>query len=242
MTRSSGHGRVLSSFASFVSVLSLVSVGVAASAFTGCGGVAFSDDADASPDATSTQSDGSVATDGGYVTPKDAGACWLDRPTALRQMPPELPAPRSAGIRLTFRLEDHKLVPVRSSDQGVAPAWTTKDTQIFEEGKTSGFWVELRGKDGSILYQRSYFDPLGTRLEGPGAAPEAPAPPPPDSGFQDPAPGDGGWTNIPVCPKDGTEFFVEVPNDPAAVELRLYSDPLEGAPSSAGLVGWFKAN
>jgi hypothetical protein len=237
MTRSLAQGRALASFAS---VISIVSVGLAVSAFAGCGGVAISEPA-ASADAATSQADGSVGTgtDGGYVTPKDAGACWLDRPTALRQMPPELPAPRSAGIRLTFRLEDHKLVPVRSVDQGVSPAWTSKGTQLFEEGKTSGFWVELRGKDGTILYQRNYFDPLGTRLEAPGAPP---APPPPDSGFQDPAPSDGGWMNIPVCPKDGTEFFVEVPNDPAAVELRLYSDPLEGPPSSAGLVGWFKAN
>lgn len=209
-----------------------------------CGGVALSDPASANIDGATLGADsGNDLRDGGYTTPNDAGACWLDRPTALRLIPPELPWPStSPGIRVSFQLRDHKLVPVALRAEGVAPAWTSKDTQIFEEGKTSGFWVELRSKNGTLLYQRSYFDPLGTHLEAPGAPRPAPPPPELDSGFRDPAPTDAGFQNIPVCPRDGAELFVEIPNDPAATELRLYSDPLSGPPSTASLVGWFKVN
>jgi len=150
--------------------------------------------------------------------PRDA--CFLERPVAIQSLPVEVQRPTSPGIRVVFRLEEHKIIVRSMREVGVAPTWISKDTQIFEEGKTSGFWIELRSSEGKLLFQRGAFDPLGTRLEAPAG---------PDAGF----------LNTQVCPKSGTEFFLEVPNDPAATEMRLYSDPLSGSSNGAALVGWF---
>ncbi len=197
-----------------------------------CSGVTTTAErADAAPapssSQTATAADGGVRStgDGGYGKPDGAGACWLDRPTAILPLPGAVTKPSSPGIRVTFRLENHRLVVVGMREDGVAPAWISRDTQIFEEGKTSGFWIEVREKSGALLFQRNAHDPLGKRIEVPGG-------PGPDSGFQ----------NLEQCPKEGTEFFLSIPNDPGATEIRLYSDPLSGPPSAASLVGWFSAN
>lgn len=153
--------------------------------------------------------------------PADANdVCSIAEPREAKALPAGVTVPASVpGLRLTFKLENQRLELTGVRDRGVAPAWTSKDTQIFTPEGTSGDWVETRDSAGTLTYQRNLFDPLGRTIEA------APDPNDPNSH----------WQNTEVC-KATAEVDVEVPGD--AVEVRLYGTELSSRPTK--LFAWYR--
>jgi hypothetical protein len=175
-----------------------------------CGGVASSD-LGSQPTGTAGGSSGVSGSSSGSAD-GDAGLCGAVVRPAKADWDPKIARPSSAGMSVTFELKNKRIVITSVRPIDVVPAGRTD--QVFEEGKTSGAWIELRDGGKSLLFQNNIYDPLSTREEG------APDPNNPDSG----------WLNATVCPKEGVTFRVDVPNPTNATEMRVYAD---------GLIGWF---
>jgi hypothetical protein len=139
----------------------------------------------------------------------DGGTCRLpERPNQARAPAKGVERPMDAGMKLTFVLRDNQLELTNIVSRGVAPVGRTD--QVFEEGKTSGAWIEMRDPLGAIVFQNNLYDPLGTMLEAPTAG--------------------GGFTVASQCAKDGVSFFTDVPNGMSIADVRVYA---------SGLIGWY---
>lgn len=152
--------------------------------------------------------------------PPTADPCSVLHPGSAKPLPAGLVVPSgAAAFRIDFELADQRIVPVAIRGRQVAPAWTTKDTQIFSPSETAGFWVETRTAADQLSYQRNLYDPLSRTTE---AAPN------PQTGE--------GWNNSTSCRPEAS-FDVEVPSD-GADEIRIYgNDLLEG---STKLLAWYR--
>lgn len=163
---------------------------------------------------------GETTTDAPDV-PADANdVCSIARPGEAKALPAGVTVPANVpGLRLTFKLQNQLLELTEIRERGVAPAWISKDTQIFAADTTSGDWVETRDAAGTLTYQGGVFDPLGRTIEA------APDPNDPNSH----------WQNTEVCSATA-EFDVEVPGD--AVEVRFYGNELSSRPTA--LFAWYR--
>lgn len=110
---------------------------------------------------------------------------------------------RSAGsaLRLELRYQGStvSVTSARAVDMVLPPA----DARL-EAGKNSGYWAELRGADGAVLFTRILHDP--TSVEAP------------------PAPG-GSFTNTAVDASASRTISLDVPNDARASVLVIYGNP-----------------
>lgn len=154
-------------------------------------------------------------------TPADANdPCSITEPGEAKALPAGITLPSGAvGLRLEFTLENQRVELASIHERGVAPAWTTKDTQIFDPANTSGDWVETRDGAGTLTYQQGVWDPLGRTLEA------APDPNDPNSH----------WSNSEVC-KPTADFNVEIPAD--GTEVRIYAQELSSRPTK--LIAWYR--
>lgn len=74
----------------------------------------------------------------------------------------------------------------------------------------AGAWVELQDAAGVTRYTRGVFELIGESLEVP------------------PPPGDGGFSRVDRCPDVGSIRLSNLPNDPAATQVVLFQEALDG--------------
>jgi len=195
-----------------------------------CGGeVADSNTAANPPSGSQTPAQGAKAEEngGGKTTSgvADVAAdandpCSITEPGEAKALPAGITIPASAvGLRLEFKLQNQRVELASIRERGVAPAWTTKDTQIFDPKTTSGDWVESRDAAGTLTFQAGVWDPLARTLEA------APDPNDPNSH----------WSNTEVCSATA-DFNVEIPAD--ASEVRVYGQELQARPTK--LLAWYR--
>lgn len=154
------------------------------------------------------------------VAADSSDACSIARPGEAKALPAGITVPSgAAGLRLEFELKDQRVELVGIRERGVAPAWTTKNTQIFAPETTSGDWIETRDATGTLTFQGGIYDPLSRTIEA--------APDPNDPNSE--------WKNTEVCSKTST-FHVEIPGD--AVEVRFYANELSSRPTA--LYAWYR--
>ena len=109
------------------------------------------------------------------------------------------PTGSALRLQLVYQGAAIGVTQVRGVDMVLAPA-----DGPFAPGKVSGYWVESRSA-AAPLYQHLFRDP--TVREAPGA------------------PGGGGFSNSTIDRCEPKIILADVPNDPAATELRVYGSP-----------------
>jgi hypothetical protein len=111
------------------------------------------------------------------------------------------PTGSALRLQLVYQGAAIGVTQVRGVDMVLPPA-----DGPFAAGKVSGYWVESRSATAP-LYQHLFRDPTVRE-----------APPPP-------GPGGGGFSNSTIDRCEPKIILADVPNDPAATELRIYGSP-----------------
>jgi hypothetical protein len=130
--------------------------------------------------------------------PDDGTPCPKPAPV---QVPSGGTITRTSGsalrLQLVYQGASIGVTSARGVDMILAPA-----DGPFAPGKVSGYWVESRSATAP-LYQHLFRDP--TVREAPGAG--------------------GGFSNSTIDRCEPKIILADVPNDPAAVEIRVYGSP-----------------
>jgi hypothetical protein len=114
------------------------------------------------------------------------------------------------AIRMTFTFSGRD-IHLESIQRLIMRALPSHDTGSFES--RSGFWIELRDDNETVLYRRVLHNPIQYRVE---IYPEG---------------GEGEFTRVPVADPQGT-FDVVVPDLPEARQMMVYASLPVPAPES----------
>lgn len=120
--------------------------------------------------------------------------------------------PRPGDVALTF---DISYSQVGSSIElvldGVRGTGVAQDSDgPFASSTHSGSWADLRDADDNVLYQRNVYMLFPEALEAPTE--------------------DGGFEQVPQCPADSSVRLSSFPNLPAATQLVLFNEVIDGQP------------
>jgi hypothetical protein len=155
--------------------------------------------------ADSAIADSAVADAAPDMGPFDCAEAWANpRLTTTETTRPATPA---LGLTFDYGLTGgaHITLTEVAEGQVVQPSDGPFSVQTH-----AGAWVELQDAGGVTRYTRGVFELIGESLEVP------------------PGPGDGGFSRVERCPDVGSIRLSNLPNDPAATQVVLFQEALDG--------------
>jgi hypothetical protein len=112
---------------------------------------------------------------------------------------------RNRALRLIF---NYRGTQVQLASQQQVEMISPPSDPIDEYEEHSGFWIELRDSEESVVYRQVMHNPIQLELEAPSGDPERP------------------FTNVKNDTDEGT-FMVIVPDIEQAITLTLHSSPVD---------------
>ncbi len=138
-----------------------------------------------------------------------AGTCveaWQDVRASVTA--PQRPGDVALTLDVSYSQVGSRIELVLDSVRGAAVAQDSDGP--FASSTHSGSWADLRDADDNVLYQRNVYMLFPEALEVPTE--------------------DGGFEQVPQCPGSSSVRLSNVPNLPAATQLVLFNEVIDGQP------------